>query len=85
MYISLEEAIAMHAKMGLARFGRIRAKERALSTADHLHRKGDEEGAEVWARVATELDRSTPEKASPSKRPAGPCPQYHQRRATQLS
>jgi len=56
MYISLDEAIAMHARMGLARFGSRGAKKRAISMAHRFRRKGDDAGAAVWERVAAEID-----------------------------
>jgi hypothetical protein len=68
MYISLDEAITMHARMGLARFGSRGAKKRAISTAHRLRRKGDDAGAAVWGRVAAEIDRADPKRAGRSRR-----------------
>jgi hypothetical protein len=60
MYISLDEAVTMHATMGLARFGSRGAKKRAIGTAHRLRQKGDDAGAAVWERVAAEIDRADP-------------------------
>lgn len=63
MHISLGEAIAMHARIGLARFGARGAKKRALSMANRLRLKGDNAGATVWDRVVAEIDRADPIRA----------------------
>jgi hypothetical protein len=68
MYISLNEALTMHARMGLARFGSRGAKKRAISTAHRLRRKGDDAGAVVWERVAAEIDRADSSRAARSER-----------------
>ena len=68
MYISLDEAITMHARMGLARFGSRGAKKRAINTAHRLRRKGDDAGAAVWERVAAEIDRADPKTSERARR-----------------
>ena len=57
MHIDLNEAIRIHARVGRARYGR-GAKKRALKTAQNLRRAGDQTGAAVWQRLATEIDRT---------------------------
>jgi hypothetical protein len=57
MHIDLDDAIQIHARVSRARFGR-GAKKRALSTAQKLRQAGDQGGAAVWERLATEIDRA---------------------------
>ena len=54
MYIDLNEAIRIHARVGRARYGR-GAKKRALKTAERLRQGGDHTGAMVWERLAAEI------------------------------
>jgi hypothetical protein len=65
MHISLDEAITIHARMGLVRFGSRGAKKRAISTAHRLRRKADDAGVAVWERVAAEIDRADRKRARP--------------------
>jgi len=57
MDIDLNEAIRIHARVGRARYGR-GAKKRALKTAHTLRQAGDQTGAHVWERLATEIERA---------------------------
>ena len=57
MHIDLNEAIRIHARVGRARYGR-GAKKRALKTAQKLRQAGDQPGAEVWERLAAEIERT---------------------------
>ena len=66
MHIDLNEAIRIHARVGRARYGR-GAKKRALKTAQSLRQAGDQTGAAVWERLATEIDRTDPKAARPPK------------------
>jgi hypothetical protein len=66
MHIDLNEAIRMHARVGRARFGR-GAKKRALKTAENLRRAGDQTGAAVWERLATEIERAGGKAVQPHK------------------
>ena len=59
MYIDLNDAIKIHARVSRTRFGR-GAKKRALKTANQLRRAGDLGGAAVWERMAAEIDRAGP-------------------------
>ena len=61
MEIDLDEAIRIHARVSRARYGRS-AKQRALKTAQHLRRKGDEAGAAVWERLAAEIEQTRSER-----------------------
>ena len=71
MYIDLNEAIKIHARVSRARFGR-GAKKRALKTAQHLRQSGDESGAAVWERLAGEIDRVEVGKVKFADKPTGP-------------
>ena len=57
MHIDLNEAIRIHARVGRARYGR-GAKKRALKTAQKLRQAGDQTGADVWERLAAEIERT---------------------------
>jgi hypothetical protein len=70
MYIDLNEAIRIHARVGRARYGR-GAKKRALETAQSLRKAGDHTGAAIWDRLAAEIDRTDPKPAKfPKTNPA---------------
>ena len=62
MHIALDEAITMHAHMGLAPFGARGAKKGALTIANRRRRKGDDGGAAVWAHLAKEIERANANK-----------------------
>jgi hypothetical protein len=66
MHIDLNEAIRMHARVGRARYGR-GAKKRALKTAHNLRQAGDQAGAEVWERLAAEIERTDGKSVKPPK------------------
>jgi len=57
MHIDLNEAIRIHARVDRARYGR-GAKKRALKTAHNLRQAGDQAGADVWERLAAEIERT---------------------------
>jgi len=55
MWINIDDAIRIYARMLRARLGSIRGAKAARDTANHLRAKGDWSGVEVWEAVATEL------------------------------
>jgi len=55
MWININDAIRIYARMLRARLGSIRGAKAARDTANHLRAKGDWSGVEVWEAVATEL------------------------------
>ena len=56
MWISIDEAIAMYARFWNARYGAAGIK--ILHTrAEELRRNGDDEGSQIWSRVASEVER----------------------------
>jgi hypothetical protein len=59
MWIDLEDAVRIYARMLRARLGPRRGAKVALETADHLRAKGDWSGVEAWEKVAAELNGST--------------------------
>lgn len=71
MYIDLNEAIKIHARVSRARFGP-GAKKRALRTAETLRRAGDHAGAGVWERMAGEIDRTESNRPKHLRRRPGP-------------
>ena len=66
MYIDLNEAIRIHARVGRARYGR-GAKKRALKTAERLRQAGDQTGAAIWERLAAEIDRTPAKQPEPNQ------------------
>jgi hypothetical protein len=59
MWIDIDEAIRMYARMLRARFGSVRGVKAAQETANHLRAKADWSGVQVWEAVAAELRRFT--------------------------
>jgi hypothetical protein len=55
MWIDIEDAVRIYARMLRARLGSRRGAKAALQTADHLRAKGDWSGVETWEAVAAEL------------------------------
>jgi hypothetical protein len=55
MWIGIDDAIQIYARMLRARLGSIGGAKVAQETADHLRARSDWSGAKVWESVATEL------------------------------
>ena len=55
MWIDIDDAVRIYARMLRARLGLRRGAKAALETADHLRAKGDWSGVEAWEAVAAEL------------------------------
>ena len=55
MWIGIDDAIRIYARMLRARLGWIRGAKAARETADHLRARSDWSGVKVWEAVATEL------------------------------
>ena len=55
MWINIDDAIRIYARMLRARLGSIRGAKAARDAANRLRAKGDWPGVEVWEAVATEL------------------------------
>ena len=55
MWIDIDDAVRIYARMLRARLGSRRGAKAALETADHLRAKGDRSGVEAWEAVAAEL------------------------------
>jgi len=55
MWIDIDDAAKIYARMLRARLGSIRGAHAARETADRLRAKGDWSGVEAWEAVATEL------------------------------
>jgi hypothetical protein len=55
MWIDIDEAVQIYARMLRARLGSVRGAKAASETADHLRAKGDWSGVEAWEAVAAEL------------------------------
>jgi hypothetical protein len=64
MNVSADEAVTMYARFCHAWYGR-RAERVARSRLQHLRRKGDAKGVEVWEKLVREL------KSSDQQRPQG--------------
>jgi hypothetical protein len=56
MYISIEDAIVIYARVCRTRYGK-RAKRIVTEQAQALRTSGDESGAQVWQQVAVEIER----------------------------
>jgi hypothetical protein len=55
MWIDIDDAVRIYARMLRARLGSRRGAKAARETADHLRAKGDWFGVEAWEAVAAEL------------------------------
>ena len=64
MYVSVDEAVTIYARFCHAWYGG-RAERVARSRIQHLRRKGDTKGVEVWEKLVREL------KSSDQQRPQG--------------
>jgi hypothetical protein len=58
VWIDLDEAIRIYARMLRSRFGPTRGAKLAQESANHMLAKSDLRGAEVWEAVAAELRAS---------------------------
>jgi hypothetical protein len=59
MWIDIEDAVRIYARMLRARLGSIRGAKAALEVADHLRAKADWSGVKACEAVAAELASST--------------------------
>ena len=59
MWIDIDDAVRIYARMLRARLGAIRGATAALEVADHLRAKADWSGVKAWEAVAAELASST--------------------------
>ena len=55
MWIDINDAIGIYARMLRARLGSLNGAKAARETADHLRAKSDWSGVKVWEAVAVEL------------------------------
>jgi hypothetical protein len=55
MWIDIDDAVRIYARMLRARRGSISGAKAALETADHLRVKADWSGVKAWEAVAAEL------------------------------
>jgi hypothetical protein len=55
MWIDIDDAIRIYARMLRARLGSSRGSQAARDTADRLRAKGDWPGVKAWEAVAAEL------------------------------
>ena len=55
MWIDIDDAVRIYAKMLRARLGSTRGWKAALNTADRLRAKGAWSGVKAWEAVAAEL------------------------------
>ena len=60
MNVSVDEAVTMYARFCHAWYGG-RAERVARSRIQHLRRKGDTKGVEVWEKLVRELKSSRPQ------------------------
>jgi hypothetical protein len=63
MWIDIDDAVRIYARMLRARFGSVGGAKAALEMADHLRATADWSGVEAWEAVAAELvdrKRSSP-------------------------
>jgi hypothetical protein len=60
MNVSVDEAVTMYARFCHAWYGG-RAERVARSRIQHLRRKGDTKGVEVWEKLVRELKASGPQ------------------------
>jgi hypothetical protein len=56
MWIDIDDAVRIYARMLRARVGSSRGAEAARETADRLRAKADWSGVEAWEAVAAELE-----------------------------
>jgi len=57
MHIGINEAVEIYARACRARYGRL-ARRVVREQASALLRRGDKGGADVWQRVAIEIEKS---------------------------
>ena len=55
MWIDIDDAVRIYAKMLRARLGSAGGAKAAVEMADHLRAKADWSGVKAWEAVATEL------------------------------
>ena len=74
MWIDIDDAVRIYARMLRAASARLEAPRPALEMADHLRAKGDRSGVKAWKAVASELipdevrrDRGTPQNCPPNE------------------
>ena len=65
MWIDIDDAVRIYARMLRARLGPIRGAKAALEVADHLRAKADWSGVKAWEAVAAELTSSNKASTSP--------------------
>jgi hypothetical protein len=68
MNVSVDEAVTMYARFCHAWYGG-RAERVARSRIQHLRRKGDTKGVEVWEKLVRELKSSGPQRPPGKTRP----------------
>jgi hypothetical protein len=68
MNVSVDEAVTMYARFCHAWYGG-RAERVARSRIQHLRRKGDTKGVEVWEKLVRELKASGPQQSPGKTRP----------------
>jgi hypothetical protein len=68
MNVNVDEAVAMYARFCHAWYGG-RAERVARSRIQHLRRKGDTKGVEVWEKLVRELKSSGPQPPPGKTRP----------------
>jgi hypothetical protein len=68
MYVSVDEAVTIYARFCHAWYGG-RAERVARSRIQHLRRKGDTKGVEVWEKLVHELRSSRPQGPQGGTRP----------------
>jgi hypothetical protein len=56
VWINLDEAIRIYARMLRSRFGPVRGSKLARESAQDMLAKSDWHGAKVWEAVAAEID-----------------------------
>lgn len=57
MYIGIKDAVEIYAKACRARYGAL-ARRLVAEQAQALLAKGDRSGAEIWQRVAAEIEKA---------------------------
>jgi len=71
MNVSVDEAVTMYARFCHARYGG-RAEPMARRRIQHLRRKGDVKGVEVWEKLVRELKSSRPHRPASKLGGRGP-------------
>ena len=65
MWIDIDDAVRIYARMLRARLGSTRGAQAARETADRLRAKGDWSGVKAWEAVAAELASADHRESSP--------------------